>query len=128
MGIQYLRDDREPTFNITESPDDDLDTDRVADEPLTALDDDTASILTSATQQSNVRKRRFEEEFARLKADHQAEMEARQKAQKEVQDQQEAQLAASLRAMEDLKLQMTALPAKQTPSADSGAADAQREE
>jgi hypothetical protein len=102
--------------------------DRIADEPPTALDDDTASILTSATQQSNARKRRFEEEFAHLKADHQAEMEARQKAQKEVQDQQEAQLAALLRAMEDLKLQMTALQAKQTPSADNGAADAPREE
>jgi hypothetical protein len=127
MGIQYLKDDQEPTFNI-ESPDDDLDMDRIADEPPTALDDDTASILTSATQQSNARKRRFEEEFAHLKADHQAEMEARQKAQKEVQDQQEAQLAASLRAMEDLKLQMTALQAKQTPSADSGAADAPQEE
>jgi hypothetical protein len=128
IGIQYLNDDREPTFNITESPDDDLDMDRIADEPPTALDDDTVSILTSATQRSNARKRRFEEEFARLKADHQAEMEACQKAQKEVQDQQEAQLAASLRAMEDLKLQMTALQAKQTPSADSGAVDAPQEE
>jgi hypothetical protein len=33
MGIQYLKDDREPTFNITESQDDNLATDRVADEP-----------------------------------------------------------------------------------------------
>jgi hypothetical protein len=45
-----------------------------------------------------------------------------------VQDQQEAQLAASLKVMEDLQLQMTALQAKQTPSAGSGAADAPREE
>jgi hypothetical protein len=57
MGIQYLKDDREPTFNFTESMDDDLAMDRVADKPLTALDDDTASILTSAIQQSNARKR-----------------------------------------------------------------------
>jgi hypothetical protein len=55
-------------------------------------------------------------------------MEACQKAQKEVQDQQAAQLAASLKVMEDLQLQMTALQANQTLSADSGAADAPQEE
>jgi hypothetical protein len=54
-------------------------------------------------------------------------MEAHQMAQKEVQDQQAAQLAASLKAMEDLQLQMTALQANQTPSANSGAADAPQE-
>jgi hypothetical protein len=55
-------------------------------------------------------------------------MEACQRAQKEVQDQQEAQLATLLKAMEDLQLQMTALQAKQTPSAGSGAMDAPQEE
>jgi hypothetical protein len=60
--------------------------DEGADEPLAALDDDAASILTSATQRSIARKKRFEEEFAHLKADHQAKMEACQKAQKEVED------------------------------------------
>jgi hypothetical protein len=102
--------------------------DRVADEPSATLDDNTAIILTSATQRSIAWKKQFKEEFARLKADHQAEMEARQKAVKVVQDQQEAQLAALLKAMEDLQLQMTALQAKQTPSAGSGAADAPQEE
>jgi hypothetical protein len=101
--------------------------DRVADEPLAILDDDAASILTSATQRSIAQKKQFEEEFAHLKADHQAKMEAHQMAQKEVQDQQAAQLAASLKAMEDLQLQMTALQANQTPSANSGAADAPQE-
>jgi cell division protein FtsL len=48
--------------------------------------DDAASLLTSATQQSIARKKKFQEEFARLKAEHQAEMEAHQKAQQEVQD------------------------------------------
>jgi hypothetical protein len=112
MGIQYLMDDQDPTFNITKPPDNDLSTDRVADEPPATLDDDTASILASATQQSIAQKRQFKEEFACLKADHQAKMEAHQNALKEVQDQQEAQLAASLKVMEDLQLQMTALQAK----------------
>jgi hypothetical protein len=57
-GTQYLKDDQEPsTFNITKSPDDDLAMDRVADKPPVALDDDMASILTSAMQQSNAQKR-----------------------------------------------------------------------
>jgi hypothetical protein len=37
MGIQYLKDDREPTFIITECPDYDLAMDRVTDEPQAAL-------------------------------------------------------------------------------------------
>jgi hypothetical protein len=100
------------TFNITKPLDNDLSMDRVADKPPATLDDDTASILALAMQQSIVQKKQFEEEFACLKADHQAKMEAHQKALKEVQDQQEAQLAASLKVMEDLQLQMTALQAK----------------
>jgi hypothetical protein len=63
-----------------------------------------------------VRKNRFNKEIAWLKKEHQAEMEACQKAQKAVQDQQEAQLAASLKVMRDLQLQMMALRAQQTPS------------
>jgi hypothetical protein len=55
-------------------------------------------------------------------------MEAHQKAQQEVQDQQEAQLAASSKTMQDLQLQMSALQAIQQPSASSGAVDAPREE
>jgi hypothetical protein len=55
-------------------------------------------------------------------------MEARQKAQQEVQDRQEAQLADSLKTMQDLQWQMLALQAKQQPSASSGAADAPIEE
>jgi hypothetical protein len=51
--------------------------------------------------------------FAWLKEEHQAKMEAHQKAQQEVQDQQEAQLAALLKAMQDLQLQMSALQAHQ---------------
>jgi hypothetical protein len=93
--------------------------------------DDAASLLTSATQRSIAHKKKFHEEFTWLKAEHQVEMEARQKAQhevQEVQDQQEAQLATSLKTMQDLQWQMSALQAKQQPSASSGAADAPREE
>jgi hypothetical protein len=68
--------------------------------------------LTSAAQQSIVQKKQFNEEFAHLKADHQAEMEACQKAWKEVQDQQEAQLATLLKAMEDLQLHFDCLTGK----------------
>jgi hypothetical protein len=59
-----------------------------------------------------VRKNRFNKKIAWLKKEHQAEMEACQKAQKAVQDQQEAQLAASLKVMQDLQLQMMALQAQ----------------
>jgi hypothetical protein len=54
-----------------------------------------------------------------LKEEHQAKMEAHQKVQHEVQDQQEAQLAASLTAMQAMQLQMLALQAQQQPSASS---------
>jgi myosin heavy subunit len=90
--------------------------------------DDAASLLTSATQRSRARKKKFQEEFTWLKAEHQAKMEAHQKAQQEDQDRQEAQLAALLKTMQDLQWQMSALQAKQQPSASSGAADAPREE
>jgi hypothetical protein len=82
------------------------------EDTVEVLADDAASLLTSATQRSIARKKKFKEEFARLKAEHQAEMEACQKAQQEVQNQQEAQLAASLKTMQDLQLQMSALQAK----------------
>jgi hypothetical protein len=32
-GIQYLKDDQDPSFNVTKPPDDDLSMDRVADNP-----------------------------------------------------------------------------------------------
>jgi hypothetical protein len=54
-----------------------------------------------------------------LKEEHQAKMEAHQKVQHEVQDQQEAQLATLLKAMQALQLQMLALQAQQQPSASS---------
>jgi hypothetical protein len=50
LGTKYLKDDQDPTFNVTESPMDDLSKDGVAEEPLDALEDDAASILTSAMQ------------------------------------------------------------------------------
>jgi hypothetical protein len=104
----------------------------VMEDTLDVLEDDAAdsaaSLLTSTMQQSIARKKKINEAFAWLKEEHQAEMEAHQKAQQEVQDQQEAQLAASLNAMQDLQLQMSALQAQQKPSASSGEVDAPCEE
>jgi hypothetical protein len=50
------------------------------------FEDDAASLLSSATQRSIAHKKRFNEEFAWLKEEHWAEMEACQKAQQEVQE------------------------------------------
>jgi hypothetical protein len=116
MGTKYLKDDQDPTFNVKKPPNDDLSKDGVSDKPPDASEEDPASILTLATQQSIAHKKRFNEEFAHLKGEHQSKMEACQKAQKDVQDQQEAQFATSLKAMKDLQLQMTALQAQQTLS------------
>jgi hypothetical protein len=69
---------------------DDSPNELVMEDTAEVFADDAASLLTSATQQSIARKKQFHEEFAWLKAEHQAKMEARQKAQQEVQDQQEA--------------------------------------
>jgi hypothetical protein len=65
---------------------DDSPNELVMEDTVEVFADDAASLLTSATQQSIARKKKFQEEFARLKAEHQAEMEAHQKAQQEVQD------------------------------------------
>jgi hypothetical protein len=37
LGTKYLKDDQDPTFNVMESPMDDLSKDGVAEEPLDAL-------------------------------------------------------------------------------------------
>jgi hypothetical protein len=95
----------------------------VMEDTLDALADDTASLLTSARQRSIAHKKKINGAFVLLKEEHQAKMEARQKAQQEVQDRQKAQLAASLKAMQDLQSQMLALQAQQKPSASSGAVD-----
>jgi hypothetical protein len=58
----------------------------VMEDTLEVFADDADSLLTSATQRSIARKKKFQEEFAQLKAKHQAKMEACQKAQQEVQD------------------------------------------
>ncbi len=56
-GTQYLKDDQDPTFNITKPLDNDLSKDGVADKPPAASEDDAASILTSAMQQFIVQKK-----------------------------------------------------------------------